>query len=128
MTSALTSAREGLETALGAAGLRVVEPSAKVSTPCVFVVPGDPWLRPSRLSAKIRIAQYRLIGLVGLKSAAAQQANTEAMAQQLADAVAATSSPPWTLVSIEPVATYEVGGQTYLAVIGETQTPVAGGS
>jgi hypothetical protein len=128
MTSALTAARQGLEDALLAQGLRVMEPSGQASPPCVFVVPGDPWLTPSTMGQKQRRVSFRLIGLVGTASPDASQADAEAMAQALADAVYATTSPPWTLLTIAPTATVEVGQVVYLAVIGQTETNIAGGS
>lgn len=128
MTSAVTAAREGLEAALTAQGLRVLPASGQASPPCVFVVPGDPWLTPSTMGAKMRRVSFRLVGLVGTPSPNASQADAEAMAQALADAVLSTDSPAWSLVTIAPTATFEVGQVPYLAVIGQTETHVTGGT
>jgi len=128
MTSAITGAREGLEASLTAQGLRVQDPAGQVSPPAVFLVPGDPWLAPTRLGPQVREVTYRVIGLVGLGVDTVQQSESELMAQRLADAIAATQGPAWALISLDPPAEYDVGGVTYLAIVGSTHTHLAGGS
>jgi len=123
VTSPVADSRDQLELALTAAGLLVLPPSGAATPPCVFVIPGDPWLAPATLGGRYRTVSWRIVGLVGTGSEEALQADSEAMAQALSDAIHA--SPPWTLATIQAPTPYDVGGVAYVAVIAVTTNQIA---
>ena len=111
----ITDARKELEAALGAGGLRVVAPGAgRMQIPCVVVVGAEPWIAPAQLGAGRAQVSLEAVGLVGGASDPVTMDTLEAIALQIAKALAPLRE--WTSAIVHRPGRTDVAGVVYTSV------------
>lgn len=115
----ITEARQELEAAIAAGGLRVASAGGSIGqVPCVVVVGSEPWLEPSQLGASRNVVKLEAVGLVGGASDPITMLQIEEMGTALRAIVKAM--PGWTLPLVRRPGRTEAAGQVYSSVRVET--------